>query len=88
MALRKLLILRRLAQRGLEGRTALIQHLFDWITASQVGIYFGHGYRPEFILGPRGEAGQESAGFSLWCRGGTQLRHRHDLEGLIGRGFG
>jgi hypothetical protein len=37
MALSKFLILKRLAQRGLEGRTALIQPRRDLITAACAG---------------------------------------------------
>jgi hypothetical protein len=35
MALRKILILRCLAERGLEGRTVLIQPIVDFLTASK-----------------------------------------------------
>ncbi len=38
MALKEFLILRRLAQRGLEGRRALIQPLGNWITAAFAGV--------------------------------------------------
>jgi hypothetical protein len=37
MALKEFLVLRCLAQRGLEGGTALIQPLGNWITHSIVG---------------------------------------------------
>jgi hypothetical protein len=37
MALRKILILRRLAQRGLEGRTTPIQVIVDFLTPSKAG---------------------------------------------------
>ncbi len=37
MALKEFLVLRCLAQRGLEGRMALIQPLGNWITASKAG---------------------------------------------------
>jgi hypothetical protein len=56
IALKPFLVLRRLAQRGLEGRTALIQLPVDLITASQAGSYVGDRHRPEFILGPRARA--------------------------------
>jgi hypothetical protein len=41
MALRKILILRRLAQRGLEGRTTPIQTIGNFLTPSQAGVQAG-----------------------------------------------
>ncbi len=38
MALKEFLVLRCLAQRGLEGRMALIQPLGNWITAFFAGM--------------------------------------------------
>jgi hypothetical protein len=38
MTLKEFLVLRCLAQRGLEGRKALIQPLGNWITASCAGM--------------------------------------------------
>jgi len=42
MALSKFLILRCLAQRGLEGRRALIEPRCDLITPSRAGVLLGH----------------------------------------------
>jgi hypothetical protein len=39
MALRKLLILRKLRSSCLEGRTALIQPIVNFLTASKAGIH-------------------------------------------------
>ena len=39
MALRKSLILRKLGSSCLEGRTALIQPIVNFLTASQAGAY-------------------------------------------------
>jgi hypothetical protein len=46
MALRKLLILRKLRSSCLEGRTALIQPIVNFLTRSKAGIDFRGGHRP------------------------------------------
>ena len=43
MALKVVLILSRPRSGRVEGRTAGIQPVRDWITASHVGIHCGHG---------------------------------------------
>ena len=47
IALKPFLVLRRLAQRGLEGRKALIPLPVDWVTASCAGMVMENN---EFIL--------------------------------------
>jgi len=46
MALRKFLILRKLRSSCLEGRTALIQLIVNFLTASKAGVQFCRGHRP------------------------------------------
>jgi hypothetical protein len=53
MALRKILILRRLAERGLEGRATPVQTIANFPTPAKVGVqgqplYSCHPYIPVF----------------------------------------
>jgi hypothetical protein len=45
MLLRKNLILRKLRSSCLEGRTALIQPIVNFLMASKAGAHLGHGSR-------------------------------------------
>jgi hypothetical protein len=53
MALRKFLILRKLRSSCLEGRTALIQPIVYFLTASKAGTHCSYGHQPEPVLRPR-----------------------------------